>query len=959
MQNDEQKQVAETSSVPTSMPSSFMSYNLDSSTLIIDSTPVFITLAPSVMPTFDEAEAVSVQKETKAALNSGEISTKTYVEFMTKHGFDVSTADNAAESTAAGTATLEEEDVDDDAYDDDDYHVSAVLGNDTAVEPVATADAEEVIGDTAPDATAEEVIGDTAPDATADLAADDAVANTDAADDILDAATPDDVDTSLMPAMNGTQIREMHHLATPSKLTFETADDRTDYHVRPVATMPPSIPIVLAAANPTPSPAEHVSIPSNSTSPSSITPVSISTYVEPRKFEASDEHTFKVAPLAPGAYDSLDDDATKLQVWRNGIKVQIDDIQNEVAQEDFTHAPDLAALKVKLNSTVIGEFNGPKDGEDGEDGEEGQAKRTKERQAKRTKRLLQVGASFLALVAVLLLTVLLVSHSRMQDAEDENVNDCSVVSNEFSNDPALTPGTPIEYKSSFTGAPLSPFRSKSETRVGWMEAFAVLVLFPVFLPTLDYAMDLAVTGTWFGSDNANDEIWARYSSMVLCTTLIVNLLFWFFYRDVLGVDDLMFFKRSVGMNTFVGFAVTALNLRAQAMSVMLFYRVVILARPTAKAVQKLLRSIALATLINLAVETVPQVLLQGYAAMLRYYLGVVEKELLVSVGVGLTTLAVGLVRTFCKRDGMLLQFLAFLFFGSFVFMRFTMHACVFVEFTGPGNTMNVTAYILVVGSVLTRITYVSCTARKGTSLGVMILDVFLTYFTPIGHETSRGTGCCWSGGVGSGKSAGKTKTSANNLAAGTAALANGSRVLHPDEASRARHTIVSSDGYRLIGLHVMEGMVAAAVVRCTVVAPAGQRFEGELPGAGSRHDLALLVLIVMASINVCALALLAVFCRHTRQRQAVGAQRGGNVNVNQSTAMAGLSAEYGGMASPAPAVASPPAMAPQHQKADLSSADGTYINSNWKQPLQQQHPYGQNATVGDGAVASTQSSSFL
>jgi hypothetical protein len=589
--------------------------------------------------------------------------------------------------------------------------------------------------------------------------------------------------------------------------------------------------------------------------------------------------------LTEGAYDSLDDDEAKLQAYHNAVSVKVDDLQAEIAQGDLEHAPILAELVMRLNSSEIVDDDG-----------EGQFELLPKTRRDRTMKVLKVAAVFLGIVSVLLLTMLLVSHSRLDDTDLEK----SV--NEFD---TLTPGTPPQYKPSYPppGSSLSPFRQKSDTQVGCIEAFSVLILVPVLMPTLDYVTDLLVTGTWFASPEVDEQCWADYSSLILGTTVLVNLLFWFGYRDIIGSNDPMFFKNSIGMNTAVGFLVTAFNLRAQAMAAMLFYRVVVLARPAAKAVQKLLRSIALATLINFAVETVPQMLLQGYAAMLRYYqvgtIEVVEKELVVSLVVGLTTLTVGLVRAFCKRDSLLTQSLAFLFFSSFLFMRFALHSCVFVEFIGPGDTTESTAYFLVIGSIFTRIIYVQCTASSGTSLGVVMLDVFLTYFTPVGMDTAGGK-CCCTGSRGALSTAGKGALSSN-----------GSRVLHPDRASRAHYTIVSQDGYRLLGLHVFEGLVAAMVVSYSTVA------HGEVQVR--RHDLAIWA-VSMSSVNVCALAALAVITRHSR-RQSIGAQRG--INVNQSTGMSGQSLDYDGMSSPAPA--SMPGMAPQ--SAALSPVDGNAAGS--------------------------------
>ena len=286
-------------------------------------------------------------------------------------------------------------------------------------------------------------------------------------------------------------------------------------------------------------------------------------------------------------------------------------------------------------------------------------------------------------------------------------------------------------------------------------ALVLATLCTAVFPLLDFVTDILVAYEFKTSEDPAEQAWGDVSIGLLGFSTFLNLgYFWRFVDVVAGGKnpDYRLWSRSHRLNVLVGFVVTAANLRAQAMACIMLWRLlakgepveVLKGDPAAGAAGigagATTLDLTMVKLLEFFFETIPELLLQGYALLYRHHVdgaGMADGNalLLASLSISFATLVSGLTATFLGANDAAVMALGAAYFLCIVFGRMALFGLLFLQF---GQL----AAIFASAALLLRIAYVVCADHlRGVDddqrLVRTIFDAPTLVIVPVGMDTGE------------------------------------------------------------------------------------------------------------------------------------------------------------------------------------------------------------------------------
>ena len=371
-------------------------------------------------------------------------------------------------------------------------------------------------------------------------------------------------------------------------------------------------------------------------------------------------------------------------------------------------------------------------------------------------------------------------------------------------------------------------------------ALVLATLCTAVFPLLDFVTDILVAYEFKTSEDPAEQAWGDVSIGLLGFSTFLNLgYFWRFVDVVAGGKnpDYRLWSRSHRLNVLVGFVVTAANLRAQAMACIILWT--LLYRDATKAglegntfaglgAAVGTKAVTFVKLLEFFFETMPELLLQGYAVLYRRYVNgeaIVDGNavLLASMSISIATLISGLTDTYLWANDTAVMVLGAGYFLCIVFGRMALFALLFLQFGSLGAVFASAAlllrYVCVVGE---RRVNDPGWVRDRYALGSMLFDPPTILIVPVGLTTY---------------------TNPKGIIRRTRARA------HTADKATAGASVVlyGRDALRILALHVIEAAVGAALLRICggrFVVPhvaAGNATGGSGDGDGDAGEFELVV----------------------------------------------------------------------------------------------------------------------
>ena len=373
----------------------------------------------------------------------------------------------------------------------------------------------------------------------------------------------------------------------------------------------------------------------------------------------------------------------------------------------------------------------------------------------------------------------------------------------------------MEYCLSFSGAS----KEKAEK---W--ALVLATLCTAVFPLVDFVTDILVAYEFKTADDPAEQAWGDVSCGILGVSAFLNLAWFWVYIDVVVTGDTdvdrLWSRRHYRLNVLIGFAITAANLRAQAMACILLWK--LLSDPDATkaglegdydaglGLTVGTKAVTMVKLVEFFFEAIPELLLQGYAVLYRHYVNceaVVDGNavLLVSMSVSLATLISGLSATYLWANGTAVMVLGAGYFLCIVFGRMALFVLLFLQFGGSLGAVFAAAALLLRYVYVLGERRVNDPARaRGDPASSTVFDPPTILIVPVGLAV-------FDNGAGS------------RALAHTAVKAG----------AGASAVLYSPDALRILALHVAEAAVGAALLRTC----GGRSVVPFVPPAGNATEL--------------------------------------------------------------------------------------------------------------------------
>ena len=283
--------------------------------------------------------------------------------------------------------------------------------------------------------------------------------------------------------------------------------------------------------------------------------------------------------------------------------------------------------------------------------------------------------------------------------------------------------------------------------------FAIYLLVNSTLPMFDFVSDILVTIEFLSSPIPHLQVWGKVSVWFMSMCAFTNL-WWFFWMIDVHPDrqqDRQWCKRSFALNACIGFTVTVLNVRAQAVACVMiwkFSRGATLSELMSQQTGHMgvdadvggmatFKTIAFIKLIELIFETTPELVLQFYVLMYQKYSDGTPVDsdplLLASIVVSFFTLVSGFSLIFLWNNTALVEILGGLYFACMLCARFSVIAFLFLQYGAYAS-------IFVVVAFLARVIVVAWKASDDwcDEITIAIFDAPVTFIAPVGKDKAQG-----------------------------------------------------------------------------------------------------------------------------------------------------------------------------------------------------------------------------
>ena len=231
-------------------------------------------------------------------------------------------------------------------------------------------------------------------------------------------------------------------------------------------------------------------------------------------------------------------------------------------------------------------------------------------------------------------------------------------------------------------------------------AFAITTFGTAVFPLADFVSDIYVTHEFYTADDPAEQYWGKVSIGFLSISTCLSLAWFWVFMDVMNFDEAdALWSSSFIVNALIGFVLTATNLRAQALACILLWKALV-HKVDLEELKKgrdegagggnepSIKSLALIKLFEYFFETIPELLLQGYALLYMHYVNgadvvdVGNTVLIVSVSVSFATLISGMSTTFLWANDVAVIVVGGVYFLCITYGRMTLFALLFLQF-GP------------------------------------------------------------------------------------------------------------------------------------------------------------------------------------------------------------------------------------------------------------------------------------
>jgi hypothetical protein len=337
------------------------------------------------------------------------------------------------------------------------------------------------------------------------------------------------------------------------------------------------------------------------------------------------------------------------------------------------------------------------------------------------------------------------------------------------------------------------------------------------LPLVDFLSDLSATKDFYEDDEVGEadpgRLWAKISTTILVFSAFANLFFFWYQGDIKkggdNNDDNAFVRSSFWLNVAVGFVLTVLGMRVEAMVLVMIYKALCTGKDE-KALEQTGRlgdggspdggsdnsAVSLGKLLEYVFESCGEIWLQSYAAAFLYYRGKkLPASLITSLVISLFVAAEGITSTYCKyledegelwiKSGKLVKTAGVVYIASFLVMRFAVLSCMFLHFGKYGCAFVATSLALRFG-IGVYFEDAWAFSREKAPFFYAILGAPVTFFFPLGKK--KGGAC-----VG---------------AVDTFCLLE----ISAGEIANVQNALFSPHACCNLGLHLLESLVAAVLL---------------------------------------------------------------------------------------------------------------------------------------------------
>lgn len=293
-----------------------------------------------------------------------------------------------------------------------------------------------------------------------------------------------------------------------------------------------------------------------------------------------------------------------------------------------------------------------------------------------------------------------------------------------------------------------------------MLAFVLTTLGTSLFPLADFVSDVFVAYEFYTAEDPAKQYWGNISIGLLSFSTFLNLAFFWLFWDVLGGSETWNNQKNASkttrrtrgsvtwsshwcLNVLIGFVLTAANLRAQALACLMLWRIVWHNDDVDDLKAKgdgfgdagagiNVKTLAFVKLFEYFFETIPELLLQGYAVLYLHYvdgtaiLGSSNTVLILSVSVSFATLVSGLSMTFLWANDAAVMAIGWVYLLCMMYGRMALIVLLFLQF---GKF----AAIFVSTSLVIRIVYIVGGAADAATTA--LFDAPTTLIIPVGKAS--------------------------------------------------------------------------------------------------------------------------------------------------------------------------------------------------------------------------------
>ena len=339
---------------------------------------------------------------------------------------------------------------------------------------------------------------------------------------------------------------------------------------------------------------------------------------------------------------------------------------------------------------------------------------------------------------------------------------------------------------------------------------------------LSFGRCTVVAHNFYTAEDPTTQDWGKISIAIISTSCFVNLLYFWVIIDIINASagdnesvpwsvkcSMRVWSVNLAHNVLIGFMLTALNVRAQAMAAIMLWKVFVHGQ-TKKSLRNGIHGgggmgaeactngLVIVKLFEFCTETIPELLLQAYALMYRHYVygdSLMDGNavLITSISISFATLISGLSVSSLATNTTALMVIGTAYFVSIVFGRMALFVLLFLQF---GQL----AIAFASASLLLRIVYVvrghDCVRGaprledSGGRFFRNLMDPPTLVIVPVGHDSRR-----------------------------TAAGGNGAdtdlylvRILGTFATRRAKEVLYGPDALWSVAMHVIEAAIGAVLL---------------------------------------------------------------------------------------------------------------------------------------------------